>query len=103
MPTPTASFLEIAARYGNVDPEDIEAVQHWFTEVLPSLPPETIEGILEDLLASDRADQDKDTARSYPRDVPLPSLSSSPREPVPLLAAGWHELLLRWVERRRRA
>ena len=47
MPTPTHFFHDIAARYGNVDPGDPEAVRHWFTEVLPTLPPETIEEILE--------------------------------------------------------
>lgn len=99
MPTPTTSFLDIAARYGDVDPSDIEAVQHWFTEVLPGLPPETIEEILEDLLASEGADEAQEPARSYPRDVPLPALSSSSPVPTPLLAAGWKEILIRLMRR----
>lgn len=95
MPTPTATFLEIAARYGDVDPADIEAVQHWFTEVLPGLPAERIEEVLEDLLASEGAEKTKETVRSYPSDVPLPSLSSSPPVPIPPFAAGWRDLLMR--------
>jgi hypothetical protein len=102
MPTPTATFLEIAARYGDVDPEDIEAVQHWFTEVLPGLPPERIEEILDDLLASEGADKAEETVRSYPRDVPLPALSSSPPVPIPLLAERWREILARLAGRGRR-
>ena len=102
MPTPTTSFLKVAEQFGKIDPDDIEAVQHWFTEVLPGLPPETIEEVLEVLLKNEGADKDEETARSYPRDVPLPSLSSSPPELHPLLAAGWREILVRLVGRGRK-
>jgi hypothetical protein len=97
MPTPTSSFLEIAARYGDLDPTDAAAVQHWYTDVLPTLPPETIGEIFDALLGSEGALSDKDTARSYPSDVPLPSLSSSPPVPIPLFAAGWRDLLMRLI------
>ena len=99
MPTPTTSFLDIAAHYGGIDPTDAEAVGHWFTEVLPALPPETIEEILEDLLESEGADSGERTSPSYPTDVPLPSLSSSPPVPLPPFAAGWKELLTRLAGR----
>ncbi len=29
MPTPTTSFLDIAARYGDIDASDTAAVQRW--------------------------------------------------------------------------
>jgi len=87
MPTPTTSFLKVAEQFGKIDPDDIEAVQHWFTEVL---------------LKNEGADKDEETARSYPRDVLLPSLSSSPPELHPLLAAGWREILVRLVGRGRK-
>ena len=95
MPTPTSSFLQVAAQFGNVDSDDIAAVQRWYTEVLPTLPPATIREILDALLTSDGTVGDKDMERSYPSDVPLPSLSSSPPEPTPLLAAAWREFLTR--------
>ena len=94
MTTPTSSFLAVAERYGNVDPTDAEAVQHWFTEVLPTLPPETVEQILEELLKDVGTPTDGRAPRSYPQDVPIPSLTSSPPAAVPLLATGWRELLL---------
>lgn len=101
MPTPTSSFLDVAARYGNVDPTDAEAVQRWYTEILPTMPPETIEEILEHLLADVGTKSEEKTARSYPRDVPIPSLSSSPPASIPLLAAGWRELLIKLRRRNR--
>jgi hypothetical protein len=100
MPTPTRTFHDIAARFGKVDPNDPEAVRHWFTEVLPTLPPDTIEEILEALLGEDAATDDKPTPRSYPQGVPLPSLSASPAAPIPLLAAGWKDLLNKLARRR---
>jgi hypothetical protein len=95
MPTPTSSFLDVAALYGNVDPNDSEAVQRWFMEVLPTLPQETIEEILEALLASEATSDGKETPRSYPRGVPVPSLSSSPPAPIPILAKRWREIFIK--------
>jgi len=95
MPTPTHTFHDIAARFGKVDLNDPEAVRHWFTEVLPTLPPGTIEEIFEAVLKADETTDDKPVPRSYPQGVPLPSLSGSPAAPTPLLAAGLRELLNR--------
>jgi hypothetical protein len=100
MPTPTRSFHDIAARYGNVDAEDPKAVQRWFMDVLPTLPSDTIEEILEALLEGDGTTDEKQTVRSYPQGVPLPSLSGSPAAPTPLLAAGLKELLNRLTKQR---
>ncbi len=53
MPTPTTAFADAAAKYGDVDPNDIEAVQRWFAEELLKLSPEVIERVLHDLLQRD--------------------------------------------------
>lgn len=93
MPTPTRSFLDVAARYGNVDTSDLEAVQHWFTEVLPTLPPDTIDEILEVLLENEGSAAGGGAERIYPKGVPLPSLSTSPPAPIPILAFRLRELI----------
>jgi len=50
MATPSHVFSDIASRYG-VDPEDQEAVDKWFNEILPVLPVEIRAAIFEELLA----------------------------------------------------
>lgn len=99
MPSPTRAFLDVAAKYGEVDPTDIEAVQRWFSETLPTLPPDTIEEILEELLQHDGAGDDLAPAPAYPKDAPLPSLSSSPPAPFPWFASSWKEMLVRLAGR----
>jgi len=101
MPPPTGAFLDIAARYGKVDPTDIEAVQRWFSTVLPTLPPATIEEVLEELLKHDGASDDKSLAPVYPKDAPLPTLSSSPPAPLPWFASTWREMLVELAGRKR--
>lgn len=95
MPTPTAAFADVAAKYGDVDPEDIEAVQKWFIEELAALPPETIGRIFHELLARDGDLESRDIAPVYPERAPLPSLGSSPPIAAPLLAEPWKWLLSR--------
>ncbi len=99
MPTPTRCFLDVAARYGNVDPGDQEAVQHWFLEVLPTLPHAAINEIFEELLAYNGSVADDDTERIYPANAPLPSLSASPAAPIPLLAIRVGEALIKLMRR----
>jgi len=99
MPTPTTAFADAAAKYGDVDPEDIEAVQRWFADELPTLPVETIEQVLHDLLVQDGAAPERKINLLYPARAPLPSLSSSPQVASPLLADDWKRLLGRLLSR----
>ncbi|MGB3127817.1 MAG: hypothetical protein WBB95_28720 [Pseudomonas sp.] len=102
MPTPTTAFADAAAEYGDVDPEDIEAVQHWFTDELPNLPVDTIEQVLRDLLVQDGAAPARQINPVYPERAPLPSLRSSPAVAAPLLAEEWRRLFSRLLGRLRR-
>ena len=91
MPTPTQAFLDMAARHG-IDPSDPEAVQHWYTVVLPTLPVEQIEEILEELLGRNATTEDRPESRCYPKGASLPPLDGSPPTPTPLLARRWRKL-----------
>lgn len=102
MPTPTTAFADAAAKYGDIDPEDVEAVQKWFTDELPELPAEIIEQVLHDLLAQDGATAEREIVPVYPERAPLPSLGSSPPVAPPLLAEEWKRLLGRLAARLRR-
>ena len=95
MPTPTTAFADAAAKYGNVDRDDIRAVEAWFKDELPTLPAATIEEVLRELLEKDGAPEERPIARAYPEMAPLPSLRSSPGALPPLLAERWRMLLRR--------
>ena len=99
MPTPTTAFADAAAKYGRVDPDDIEAVQKWFTEELPTLSVDIIEKVLHDLLAQDGAVSGRELIPVYPERAPLPSLGASPAVSTPLLAEEWRRLLRRLLTR----
>jgi hypothetical protein len=89
MPTPTHDFADIAAKYGNIDSQDPEAIQHWFSESLPLMTPAQIDVILDELLSRDGSEPTRSELPKYPTGVPLPTLSTAPPAPIPLLAGGW--------------
>lgn len=101
MPTPTTAFADAAAKYGDVDPNDIKAVEKWFTEELPALPVETIEQVLHELLENDGVVSKREIVPVYPQRAPLPSLRSSPEAPSPLVAEKWKTLLRKLLSRPR--
>jgi len=102
MPTPTTAFADAAAKYGGVDPDDIEAVQRWFAEELPTLSIQIIEQVIRDLLAQDGAVSAREIIPVYPERAPLPSLGASPAASTPLLAEDWRRLLRRALARLRK-
>ena len=102
MPTPITAFADAAAKYGGIDPDDVEAVQEWFAEELPKLPVDTIEQVLHDLLERDGTTAERTIIPVYPKGVRLPSLGSSPQVEPPLLAEEWKRLLSRLLNRLRR-
>ena len=100
MPTPTDVFIEIAARHGGVDPEDLVAVQRWYEHELEKLPEETIDLILDELLSHEGTRSKSPTPRCYPDNAPLPELDDCPPAEIPV-AARWLALLRRLATRRR--
>ena len=101
MPTPITAFADAAAKYGDVDPDDIVAVQRWYAEELPRLPAETIEKVLHELLEQEGAPAAREIDPVYPESVPIPSLGSSPAALPPSLIRSLQELLRRLVRSRK--
>ena len=102
MPTPTTAFADAAAKHGGVDPNDIQAVERWFAEELPTLPVETVEQVLHELLEQDGAQARRELAAVYPERAPLPSLRSSPEAASPLVAQTWKTFLRKLLSRPRK-
>ena len=102
MPTPTYVFAQVAAKYGGVDAGDMEAVQHWYEETLPSLSLKKIHEVLDELLSREGLRSGGDGPRVYPKTAPLPTLDQAAPVPLPLLAAGWREFLRRLLRRHSR-
>ena len=102
MPTSIYVFAEVAAKFGGVDAGDIEAVQRWYEETLPSLPPQKIAEILDELLSREGLRSEGDGPRVYPKTAPLPTLDQAAPVPLPLLAGGWREFLHRLLRRHSR-
>ena len=98
MPTPTDIFIEIAARYGGVDRENLLGVQRWYEHELEKLPEETIDEILDELLRHEDTPPADHPPRSYPKDAPLPKLNACPPAAIPL-AARWLAFLRRVASR----
>lgn len=65
MPTSTEVFADVAARFGGVDPHDPDAVRQWYETKMPTLPPEQIDEILDELLQKEGTG-----AHSLPRCYP---------------------------------
>lgn len=95
MPTPPKAFADVAARYGDVDAGDAAAVLAFFTETFPTLPPDTIDEILDELLAREGPCEGEPDTAAYPKHAPLPDLADSPPADLPALAAGWRAMLCR--------
>ena len=77
MPTPIHIFAQIAATYGNVNPDDADEVQKWYIETLPTLKPELVDEIIETLLRHDGTKPIPFAEKTYPVEAPLPLLKDS--------------------------
>ncbi|HEY2322017.1 MAG TPA: sigma 54 modulation/S30EA ribosomal C-terminal domain-containing protein [Thermoanaerobaculia bacterium] len=82
MPTGMSVFAELAARYG-VDPHDEEAVDRFFEDTAPALPPNEREQILSDLLGAEGAGESPRRKR-YAHGAPAELNGERTPMPVPL-------------------
>ena len=101
MPTPTRVFAQVAARYGGVDPGDMEAVRDWYEKELQGLSAEQIEAVLSELLSDEGVEAGPEPPPQYPEAVPPPTLDESPPVADPKLATVLHEITRRLRRLRR--
>ena len=101
MTTPIKAFAELAARHGGIDPDDACAVQTWFMETLPTLPPEQREDLLSELLDQEAGPAGTAPEPSYPTQVELPRLDTAKPVSEPRFAAGFIVFLKRFLWRDR--
>ncbi len=93
MPTSTEVFADVAARFGGVDPHDPDAVRQWYETKMPTLPPEQIDEILDELLQKEGTGAHS-LPRCYPPSAPLPTLDEAPPAPLPLFFVAFLRNLL---------
>lgn len=101
MPTPVQAFATVAAKHGDIDPSDLQAVRRFYEETLPTLEPTEFFTILEELLAYEGRAGEVGPEPVYPRASALPTLLGSPPPLLPLLACGWGAMLCRLLRRER--
>jgi|GEM_PF-942267 len=85
MPTHMSAFAEIAARYG-IDPDNEEAVDHFFDEQAPSLSESERATILAELFAAQAEQGDSPARKRYAKGAPDPSTHGRSPVAVPLRA-----------------
>jgi hypothetical protein len=79
MPTPMRAFYNVAKRYIKVDPDNYGRITHFFGSVLPTLGPEIISKVYEELLGLCGTKMENlPIKRTYETDVEIPKLSESP-------------------------
>lgn len=72
MPTPIKYFIQVAHKWGNIDPDDNQAVEDWFLNDFPKLPKKDINSILDELIRHNNEVADDPGKIIYPSKVPLP-------------------------------
>lgn len=94
MPTPVKYFIEVAQKWGNIDPNDNQAIEDWFLNDFPNLPKKDLNAILDELLEQNNELSTDPGTIKYPSKVPLPLFKD--RIAVPLyspLAYSYKELI----------
>jgi hypothetical protein len=77
MPTPLRFFIKIAQERGNINPDDIVAVENWFLEDLPKLPEKDLQAILDELIEHSDDKSIKPDKIVYPSDIPMPLMKDT--------------------------
>lgn len=76
MPTPMRFFVKVAQKWGNIDPDDHQAVENWYVKELPKLPKKNLNAILDELMQFSQEESIKPDKIVYPSDVPYPLMKN---------------------------
>jgi hypothetical protein len=85
MPTPVKYFIQVAQKWGNVDPNDTQAIEKWFLNDFPKLPKKEINAILGELIENSNAEPGDPGKIVYPSEVPLPLF----KDILPVSGISW--------------
>ena len=77
MPTPLRFFIKVAQERGNVDPDDIEAVEKWFLKDFPKLPKKDLNAIMDELIQRSHEESMKPEKIVYPSNIPIPLMKDT--------------------------
>ena len=77
MPTPLRFFIKVAQERGNVDPNEIEAVERWYLEDFPKLPKKELNTILDELIEHSGKESIKPEKLVYPSNIPMPLIKDT--------------------------
>jgi hypothetical protein len=77
MATPLRFFIKIAQERGNINPDDIVAVENWFLEELPKLPKKDLDAILNELIEHSDDKSIKPEKIVYPSNIPIPLIKDT--------------------------
>lgn len=77
MPTPIRFFIQVAQEYGNIDPDDMEAVESWYITDFPKLPKKDLIAIMDLLIEHDNELPMIPKKIIYPSDIPLPLIKDT--------------------------
>lgn len=94
MPTPSRFFKAVAQKWGNVNPDNDQAVEKWFLQDFPKLPKKDLNTILDELIQYNNEKSIDPGKVIYPADIPLPFM----KDTIPFKGFLWVNLYKSFIK-----
>ena len=85
MPTPVKYFIQVAHKWGKIDPDDSQAIEDWFLTDFPNLPKKDLTAIQDELIEHSNEASTDPGKIIYPSKVPLPLF----KDRIPVSGNSW--------------
>lgn len=85
MPTPVKYYTKVAQKWGNIDPDDYQAVENWFLNDFPNLPKKELSAILDELIEKSNEVSIDPGKITNPPKVPMPLFKDN----IPVSGYAW--------------